>query len=58
MLTHTGEDKTVASLHAIIGRLFVCGLYGDVKVLKVKELRPSATSVCGLKLLVYAALSY
>ena len=40
MLTHAGEDKAMASVHAIIGRLFVCGLYGDVKVLKVKELRP------------------
>jgi hypothetical protein len=30
--------KTLATLHAIIGRLFMHGLLNDVKALKVKEL--------------------
>lgn len=28
----------VVAMHAIVGRLFMCGLFGDVKALKVKEL--------------------
>jgi hypothetical protein len=57
MLTHRrGYDPIVDPLVALdlgVEEIVVMGL--DAHALQV---RPEATSVCGLKLLVYAALSY